>query len=85
VTSDVSGSIFHIDNKIIAKIARIAGAPRDKGSGVLLHRFRGDRVDKGDKIFTIFAESRAKLRYAIEALEKLEPVEMRKMLLGSMK
>ena len=84
VTSEVSGSIFHIDNKVMSKIARIAGAPRDKGAGVLIHRLRGDRLEKGDKIFTIFSESEAKLEFAIKALRDLEPVEMRKMLLGSM-
>ena len=52
-----AGSIFHIDNKTMSKIARIAGAPRDKGAGVLLHRVRGDRVEKGDMLFTIYAES----------------------------
>jgi len=83
VTSDVAGSIFHIDNKVMSKIARIAGAPRDKGAGVLLHRVRGDRIEKGDSIFTIYAESEAKLDFALKALKSLEPIEMRKMLLGS--
>ncbi|MBD3210155.1 AMP phosphorylase [Candidatus Micrarchaeota archaeon] len=83
--SDVGGSIFHIDNKTVSKIARIAGSPRDKGAGVLLHKFRGDKVQKGEKVFTVYAESAAKLKFAEEALEKLEPVEMRKILLGSMK
>ncbi|HSB46688.1 MAG TPA: AMP phosphorylase [Candidatus Bilamarchaeum sp.] len=83
VTSEVSGSIFHIDNKIMSKIARIAGAPRDKGAGVLIHRLRGDRVEKGDKLFTIFSESEAKLDFALKALKDLEPIEMRKMLLGT--
>jgi len=83
VASDVSGSIFHIDNKVMAKIARIAGAPRDKGAGVLIHRLRGDRVEKGDKLFTIFSESDAKLEFTLKALKELEPIEMRKMLLGS--
>jgi AMP phosphorylase len=85
VVSEVPGSIFHIDNKTISKIARIAGSPRDKGAGVLIHRFRGDRVERGDKLFTIYAESEAKLDFAIKAMERLEPVEMRKMLLGSMR
>jgi AMP phosphorylase len=85
ITSKVGGSIFHIDNKTISKIARIAGAPRDKGAGVLLHKLRGDRVGKGDKLFTVFAESESKLDFALKALGKLEPVEMRKILLGSMR
>ncbi len=84
VTSDVSGSIFHIDNKVMSKLARISGAPRDKGAGVLIHRLRGDRVERGDKLFTIFSESEAKLEFALKALRDLEPIEMRKMLLGSM-
>ena len=76
------GSIFHIDNKAIAKIARIAGAPRDKGAGIVLHKMRGDKVKKGDPIFTIYAESEAKLDFAIKALRRLETVEMRKILLN---
>jgi AMP phosphorylase len=83
VKSDVAGSIFHIDNKTMSKIARIAGAPRDHGAGIYLHRVRGDRVEKGDKLFTIYAESEAKLDFSIKALQDLEPMEMRKMLLGS--
>jgi len=85
ITSNISGSIFHIDNKSIAKIARIAGSPRDKGAGLLLHIARGDRIKKGDKLFTIFAESEAKLDFALKALKKLDPIEMRRILLGSMK
>ncbi len=83
VNSEVSGNIFHIDNKAMSKIARIAGAPRDNGAGVLLHRVRGDRVEKGDSLFTIYAESESQLDFALKALKDLEPIEMRKMLLGS--
>lgn len=84
VVAEQSGKIFHIDNKTISKIARLAGAPLDKGAGIYLHCIRGDRIEKGDKLFTIYAESEAKLSFAIKALENLEPVEMRKMLLGSL-
>jgi len=84
VKSRVGGSIFHIDNKTIAKIARIAGTPRIKGAGVLLHKTRGNQVEVGDSLFTIYSEREDLLGYAIKALEKLEPVEMRKMLLGTM-
>jgi len=82
--SDMSGSIFHIDNKIISKLARIAGSPRDKEAGVYIHKVRGDRIVPGDDLFTIYAESESKLSFAMKALEKLEPVEMRKILLGTM-
>ncbi|MBI5051507.1 AMP phosphorylase [Candidatus Micrarchaeota archaeon] len=82
VKADVDGQIFHIDNKVISKIARIAGAPMDKGAGIYLDMLRGDRVKKGDKLFTIHAESETKLDFAIKALKDLEPFEMRRMVLG---
>jgi AMP phosphorylase len=85
VFAERSGRIYHIDNKVISKIARIAGAPLDKGAGIYLYRFRGDRIEKGDKLFTIYAESEAKLEFAIKALHDLEPIEMRKMLLGEVR
>ena len=67
----------------MSKLARISGAPRDKGAGVFILRARGDRVERGDKLFTLFAESEAKLDFTLKALKDLEPIEMRKMLLGS--
>jgi len=84
VKSKVGGAIFHIDNKSISKIARIAGAPKMKEAGLLLHKTRGDRVEVGDALFTIYSDREDLLGYAIKALEKLEPVEMRRMLLGTM-
>ncbi len=84
VQCDTSGAIFHIDNKTMSKIARIAGSPRDKGAGRVLHKGRGDHVEKGDDLLTIFASSEAKLDFAIKALPGLEIAEMRKMLRGSM-
>ncbi len=78
-----SGMIFHIDNKTIAKIARIAGAPKSKGAGVLLHKSRGNRIIQGEPLFTVYSESEQTLDFAIKALKKLETVEYRKMLLGS--
>ncbi|MBN1170118.1 AMP phosphorylase [Candidatus Micrarchaeota archaeon] len=84
VTSELAGHIYHIDNKTMSKIARIAGSPRDSGAGIYLHALRGNRVKAGDKLFTIYAESEAKLEFAIKALKGLEPIEMRKILLGSM-
>jgi AMP phosphorylase len=83
IKSKVSGSIFHVDNKIIAKIARIAGAPKCKGAGVRLHKVRGDRIEVGDDLYTIYSDSETTLDYTLKAIEDLEPIEMRKMLLGS--
>ncbi len=83
VKSERDGRIFHIDNKIISTIARIAGSPRDRGAGVRIHKIRGDAVVKGETLLTIYAESKSKLDFAIKAVEDTEPIEFRKMLLGT--
>ena len=68
------GTITHIDNESISKIARAAGAPLDKGAGIYLHRHVKDNVKKGDKIFTIHAKNKQKLNYAINVLKKTDGV-----------
>lgn len=85
VKAERGGKISHIDNKVLSKIARLAGAPADKGAGIFLYRLKGDRVEAGDLLFTIYSESEAKLDFAIKALESLEPVEMQKMLLDTVR
>jgi AMP phosphorylase len=85
VKADKGGKISHIDNKAISRIARAAGAPKSKGSGVYLHRLKGDRVKPGDVLFDIYADSETKLDYAIKALDVWDPVELEKMLLGTLR
>ncbi|MEM2948205.1 MAG: AMP phosphorylase [Candidatus Anstonellales archaeon] len=82
VKADRSGKIAHIDNKKISKIARAAGAPTDKGAGIYLYRAKGDRVEKGDILFDIYAESEEKLDFAIKALDAWYPIEFQRVLLG---
>lgn len=85
VKAERGGKISHIDNKTVSKIARIAGAPGDKGAGIYLYRLKGDKVEPGDLLFTIHSESEAKLEFAVKALENLEPVELQKMLLETVR
>lgn len=65
-----SGKIKEIDNKIIAKIARIAGAPTDKGSGLYLNRKVDEKVKKKEVLYTVFAENKFKLDLAVEFLKQ---------------
>jgi AMP phosphorylase len=85
VKAEKAGKISHIDNKAINKIAKAAGSPRDKGAGVYLYRLKGDKVKVGDVLFDIYAESEAKLDFAIKGLEVWEPIELEKFLLSTMR
>jgi thymidine phosphorylase len=66
IRSDHHGSVSSIDCHLIARIARAAGAPMDKGAGIDLMRKVGDRVLQGDILYRIHAESSAGLSFARE-------------------
>jgi len=65
-------TVEHIDNKSISRIARIAGAPKDVGAGVYLHKHVGDKAKKNEPLFTIYAETKQKLDYIVSNLEHLD-------------
>ncbi len=71
--STKSGIVAKIDNVSISRIARIAGAPADKGAGIYLYAHVGSRVKKGDKLFTVYSESTHKLNFARESLKSMPP------------
>ena len=62
-----SGLVRSIDNLQMAHIARLAGAPLDKGAGVDLHKKMGDPVEAGEPLYTIHAEFPSDFQFAREA------------------
>jgi AMP phosphorylase len=68
------GKLLWINNNAIVEIARMAGAPKDKGSGVVFNKKIGDTVTKDDVIFTVYAEKTRKMSRTQELLSELEPV-----------
>ena len=81
VKAEKEGRVHHVDNKIISKIARAAGAPKSRGAGVLMHVRQGDKVKIGDVLFEVIAESETKLGIALDIARKTEAVEMDKVIL----
>jgi len=67
-----SAKIKKISNYSISKIARMAGTPQDKGAGIYLYKHTGDRVKKGEVIYTIFSENKTELEYAVDTAKKLK-------------
>lgn len=65
ICADTSGTIEQISNRAVSKIARLAGAPKDKGAGVYLYFKKGQKVNKGEKLFDIYAEKKHKLKNAL--------------------
>jgi len=50
-----------MENRIIVEIGRAAGAPKDKGAGIVFNKKNGDSVEKGELLFTVYAEKPHKL------------------------
>ena len=59
--AEENGYVLWINNAELSEVARAAGSPKDKGAGVLLHKKLGDKVKKGEKLFTVYAEKMRKL------------------------
>lgn len=55
VAADTNGVVTAIDCYRLARIARLAGAPLDKGAGIDLLRKAGDTVRRGDPLYRIHA------------------------------
>ncbi len=81
VVAAKSGYVHSIRNKDVVAIAKAAGAPNDKGAGMLIYKKKGQRVEAGEALFTIYADNEAKLRRAREAARKYPPVEIEGMLI----
>jgi len=58
------GYVVAIDNLKMARIARLAGAPMDKGAGVDLFKKLGDAVTEGESLYRIHAEFPSDFKFA---------------------
>lgn len=65
VTTGSGGIIAAMDNRRIARLAKLAGAPEDKAAGIELHARIGDTVQPGSPLFSLHAESPGELAYAM--------------------
>jgi AMP phosphorylase len=81
VHAPASGYVVEMNNRSLITLARTAGAPQDRGAGLLLHAKKGTVVKAGDPLFTIFAERNWRLQNAIEEGRRLMPVLVEGMLL----
>jgi len=68
-----NGNVYAINNKDIAKIARVAGAPEDKKAGVYLYVKKRAKIRKNENLFTIYAENKKRLDYALSVYKERNP------------
>ena len=66
VTAPHDGRVSHIDNRRLARVAKLAGAPSSPAAGIELYRPVGAAVERGEPLFTIHAETPGELSYSLD-------------------
>jgi AMP phosphorylase len=66
--SDKGGIVQELNSKHITSIAKILGAPTQKGSGIYLNKKIGDKVLKNETLYTLFSENVYNLKEGKESL-----------------
>jgi thymidine phosphorylase len=69
VIATTSGKVLRIDNRRLARVAKLAGAPDAKAAGVELHVRVGDLISEREPLFVVHAETRGELAYCMEYLK----------------
>ncbi|MCK4870699.1 MAG: thymidine phosphorylase family protein [Gammaproteobacteria bacterium] len=68
VTAPRKGKVLSIDNRRIATVAKLAGAPHAKAAGIDLHVNVDGFVEAKQPLYTIYSETPGELDYAIKAI-----------------
>ncbi|MFH0713398.1 MAG: AMP phosphorylase [Candidatus Micrarchaeota archaeon] len=84
VIADASGKVEHIDNKAISRVCRALGSPIEKSAGMVIHISTGDKVTKGQKLYTLYANSKEKMEFAIEQAKQFPVVEIERIIIDTM-
>ena len=69
--SSKEGKVKEINNIKLAKMARLAGTPENKGAGIYLSKKVGDKVKKGEILFTVYTENKDKLEFTKSERNKI--------------
>lgn len=69
IKSEHDGVFSAIDNRKLAKVAKLAGAPNNPSAGIYFFSPIGTKVTKGQTLYSIYSESNGELNYAIDYLK----------------
>jgi AMP phosphorylase len=70
ILAEKTGKVKYIDMKVVNVVARTLGSPLDLQAWLYLHKKLGDVVQKGEKIYTMYANDEGKIKLAKELLDQ---------------
>lgn len=83
ISADREGYITMLDNNIINNIARMLGAPHDKGAGIYIYKKQNYKVLKGEPVMRLYSNSESKIDATLKFIENNKPFLISGMLLES--
>ena len=66
--ADKAGVVSELNSKNITSIAKILGAPKQKGAGIYLHKKIGEDFAKGEVLYTLFSQNVYNLKEGKDSL-----------------
>lgn len=70
ILAHADGVVASVDCLRIAQLARLAGAPLDRGAGIDMLKRIGDKVEAGEPLFRIYSAGEAHFNFAVEEAEQ---------------
>ena len=70
-----NGEIRILNSKNITSIARILGAPKQKGAGIFLNKKLHDKVGRNETLYTLYSENVYNLKEGIESIKNFPILE----------
>jgi thymidine phosphorylase len=61
-----TGRVVHINNRKLARLAKLSGAPEAKAAGLHMKVRLGEEVDRGQPLLLVHAETTGELAYALD-------------------
>jgi thymidine phosphorylase len=74
ITAARAGQVGAVDNRLLARAAKLAGAPRAPAAGVEVHVRIGETVRVGQPLFTLHAQAPGELDYAQRFVASRPPI-----------
>lgn len=70
VNASKNGKIILVNQKAINDVCRTLGAPNERLAGIYLNKEFGNRVKKGERLFTLYAQNQERMSLALNAIAK---------------
>ncbi len=70
INASKNGKIVLVNQKAINDVCRTLGAPNERLAGIYLNKEFGNRVKKGERLFTLYAQNQERMSLALNAIAK---------------